>query len=185
MTRPIRDRTSCRWAWCPRCSVWWRHSEVSRSWRPSSVELQDGQCLCSTAGAPKTLVSRSPHIAPVMTTMRWFLTKLLFLLLPVDSCGLLLESLSQEMNLKQLILQEVAHTQDPDLSLVYLSCWLHQPFTCPQTKLNLETLLLETGHRPLWGLSQMTPSPSRHPSEALTKLFSQSQRCLEVLMCVK
>ncbi|XP_075883971.1 cyclin-dependent kinase 2-interacting protein [Nelusetta ayraudi] len=66
-----------------------------------------------------------------------------------DSCGLLLESFSQEVSLRQLILQEVAHTQDPDLSLVYLSCWLHQPFTCPQTRLSLEALLLETGHRPL------------------------------------
>lgn len=99
------------------------------------------------AGAPKTLVSTSPHSTD--QRLRWFLTKLLFLLLPGDSCGLLLESFSQEVSLRQLILQEVAHTQDPDLSLVYLSCWLHQPFTCPQTRLSLEALLLETGHRPL------------------------------------
>lgn len=73
----------------------------------------------------------------------------LFLLLLGDLCGLLLESFSQEVSLRQLILQEVAHTKDPDLRLVYLSCWLHQPFTSPQTRLNLEALLLETGHRPL------------------------------------
>lgn len=65
------------------------------------------------------------------------------------SCGLLLESFTQEVSLRQLILRELAHTQDPDLSLVYLSCWLHQPFTCPKTRLSLEAILLETGHRPL------------------------------------
>lgn len=73
----------------------------------------------------------------------------MFLLLLGDLCGLLLESFLQEVSLRQLILQEVAHTKDPDLSLVYLSCWLHQPFTSPQARLNLEALLLETGHRPL------------------------------------
>lgn len=150
MTQSVIDGPSSRWAWWPRCSVWWHHSEVSRSWRPSSGELQDGQCLCSMAGAPKTLVSMFPHITPDNQQLRWCPPELRFLLLAGDSCGLLLEAFSQELSLRQLILQEVAHTKDPDLSRVYLSCWLHQPFTSPQTRLGLEALLLETGHRPLW-----------------------------------
>ncbi|XP_076604368.1 cyclin-dependent kinase 2-interacting protein isoform X2 [Chaetodon auriga] len=66
-----------------------------------------------------------------------------------DSSRVLLESFSQELKLKQLILQELAHTADSDLCMVYLSCWLHQPFVPAQTRLTLEAMLLETGHRPL------------------------------------
>ncbi|XP_026194968.1 cyclin-dependent kinase 2-interacting protein isoform X2 [Anabas testudineus] len=61
----------------------------------------------------------------------------------------LLDIYSQELKLKQTILQELAHTTTSDLCMVYLSCWLHQPFIHPQTRLTLEALLLETGHRPL------------------------------------
>ncbi|XP_070835248.1 cyclin-dependent kinase 2-interacting protein [Chaetodon trifascialis] len=66
-----------------------------------------------------------------------------------DSARVFLESFSQELKLKQLILQELAHTADADLCMVYLSCWLHQPFVPAQTRLTLEAMLLETGHRPL------------------------------------
>ncbi|XP_035023355.1 cyclin-dependent kinase 2-interacting protein [Hippoglossus stenolepis] len=66
-----------------------------------------------------------------------------------SSSGFLWEAFSQELKLKQAVLQEVAHTTDPDLDMVFLSCWLHQPYTPPQTRQTLEALLLETGHRPL------------------------------------
>ncbi|XP_032364523.1 cyclin-dependent kinase 2-interacting protein isoform X2 [Etheostoma spectabile] len=66
-----------------------------------------------------------------------------------EACGFLLASFQQELRLKQLILQEVGHTATSDLCMVYLSCWLQQPFLPPQTRLTLEALLLETGHRPL------------------------------------
>ncbi|XP_039993247.1 cyclin-dependent kinase 2-interacting protein [Xiphias gladius] len=66
-----------------------------------------------------------------------------------SSSGVLWEAFSQELKLKQTILQELAHTANSDLCMVYLSCWLHQPFNPPQTRLTLEALLLETGHRPL------------------------------------
>ncbi|KAM7375640.1 hypothetical protein PAMP_005435 [Pampus punctatissimus] len=66
-----------------------------------------------------------------------------------DSFRVLLDAFRQELQLKQTILQELAHTVTSDLSLVYLSCWLHQPFIPPQTRMMLEALLLETGHRPL------------------------------------
>ncbi|XP_054469971.1 cyclin-dependent kinase 2-interacting protein [Anoplopoma fimbria] len=59
------------------------------------------------------------------------------------------DSFSQELKLKQTILQELAHTSTSDLCMVYLSCWLHQPFITSQTRLTLEALLLETGHHPL------------------------------------
>lgn len=66
-----------------------------------------------------------------------------------ESSCVLFESFCQELKLKQLILKELAHTASSDLCMVYLSCWLHQPFTPPQTRLTLEAMLLETGHRPL------------------------------------
>ncbi|XP_049452015.1 cyclin-dependent kinase 2-interacting protein [Epinephelus fuscoguttatus] len=66
-----------------------------------------------------------------------------------ESSRVLLDSFSQELKLKQTILQELAHTATSDLCMVYLSCWLHQPFIPPQARLTLEAVLLETGHRPL------------------------------------
>ncbi|XP_044021557.1 cyclin-dependent kinase 2-interacting protein isoform X2 [Siniperca chuatsi] len=66
-----------------------------------------------------------------------------------ESSGVLWQSFSQELKLKQSILQELAHTATSDLCMVYLSCWLNQPFIPPQTRLTLEALLLETGHRAL------------------------------------
>ncbi|XP_016519591.1 cyclin-dependent kinase 2-interacting protein isoform X1 [Poecilia formosa] len=66
-----------------------------------------------------------------------------------ESSRVLLAAFSQELKLKQVILQELAHTTDADLHMVYLSCWLHQPFIPAQTRLALEALLLETGHRSL------------------------------------
>lgn len=75
---------------------------------------------------------------------------LVFLFCTGDSSRALLESFSGELKLKQTIQQELAHTCSSDLCLVYLSCWLHQPYIPPDTRLSLEALLLETGHRPLW-----------------------------------
>ncbi|XP_047201772.1 cyclin-dependent kinase 2-interacting protein isoform X3 [Girardinichthys multiradiatus] len=66
-----------------------------------------------------------------------------------ESSQVLLAAFSQELKLKQMILQELAHTTVSDLHMIYLSCWLHQPFIPAQTRLTLEALLLETGHRPL------------------------------------
>lgn len=61
----------------------------------------------------------------------------------------LFDSYSQELKLKRSILQEVAHWDTSDLSMVLLSCWLYQPYIQSDTRLTLESLLLETGHRPL------------------------------------
>ncbi|XP_063039789.1 cyclin-dependent kinase 2-interacting protein-like [Engraulis encrasicolus] len=59
----------------------------------------------------------------------------------------LLSCYRQELALKQLLLGLLAHTPDPQLSMVYLSAWLYQPYIDDQAKLLLEGLLLETGHR--------------------------------------
>ncbi|XP_054827973.1 cyclin-dependent kinase 2-interacting protein [Eublepharis macularius] len=61
----------------------------------------------------------------------------------------LLEMYSKELKLKETIVQEMAHTSDQDLSMVYLSSWLYQPYVEQSSKVLLESMLLETGHRPL------------------------------------
>lgn len=68
----------------------------------------------------------------------------------VASSDILCEAFQQEVKLKQVVLQEVAHSTNSDLCTVYLSCWLHQPFIPAHVRQTLEALLLETGHRPLW-----------------------------------
>lgn len=54
-----------------------------------------------------------------------------------------------ELRLKRTIAEELAHTTDHDLTLSYLSLWLHQPYVESDSKLLLESMLLETGHRAL------------------------------------
>ncbi|XP_061468185.1 cyclin-dependent kinase 2-interacting protein isoform X2 [Rhineura floridana] len=59
----------------------------------------------------------------------------------------LLDMYSKELKLKQTIVQEIAHTADQDLLMVYLSSWLYQPYIENTNKVLLESMLLETGHR--------------------------------------
>ncbi|XP_059541852.1 cyclin-dependent kinase 2-interacting protein isoform X1 [Myotis daubentonii] len=54
-----------------------------------------------------------------------------------------------ELLLKRTIVDGLAHTADHDLSLTYLSLWLHQPYIQSNSRLLLESMLLETGHRTL------------------------------------
>ncbi|KAM5337369.1 cyclin-dependent kinase 2-interacting protein isoform 2-T2 [Glossophaga mutica] len=61
----------------------------------------------------------------------------------------LLAMYREELLLKRTIVGELAHTTDPDLTLTYLSLWLHQPCVRSDSKLLLEGMLLETGHRAL------------------------------------
>ncbi|XP_027427860.1 cyclin-dependent kinase 2-interacting protein isoform X1 [Zalophus californianus] len=55
----------------------------------------------------------------------------------------------KELLLKRTVIEELAHTTDHDLTLSYLSMWLHQPYVETNSKLLLESMLLETGHRAL------------------------------------
>ncbi|XP_067411132.1 cyclin-dependent kinase 2-interacting protein isoform X2 [Emydura macquarii macquarii] len=57
------------------------------------------------------------------------------------------EMYKKELLLKQTVAQEIAHTADQDLMMVYLSSWLYQPYIENSSKLLLESMLLETGHR--------------------------------------
>uniref|UniRef100_A0A8V0Z748 Cyclin dependent kinase 2 interacting protein n=1 Tax=Gallus gallus TaxID=9031 RepID=A0A8V0Z748_CHICK len=57
------------------------------------------------------------------------------------------EMYKKELQLKQTIVQEIAHSADQDLMMVYLSSWLYQPYLDNSSKLLLEAMLLETGHR--------------------------------------
>ncbi|XP_061651424.1 cyclin-dependent kinase 2-interacting protein [Phyllopteryx taeniolatus] len=66
-----------------------------------------------------------------------------------SSCAILLQSFTSELRLKRVLLREVAHSVNSDLSLVYLSCWLHQPLVPARARLALEAVLLETGQRHL------------------------------------
>uniref|UniRef100_A0A671R2I9 Cyclin-dependent kinase 2 interacting protein n=1 Tax=Sinocyclocheilus anshuiensis TaxID=1608454 RepID=A0A671R2I9_9TELE len=50
----------------------------------------------------------------------------------------LYESYKQELALKKTILRELAHTANADLSMVYLSSWLYQPYIEDSGKLLLE-----------------------------------------------
>ncbi|XP_020649279.1 cyclin-dependent kinase 2-interacting protein isoform X2 [Pogona vitticeps] len=61
----------------------------------------------------------------------------------------LLDMYLNEIKLKQTIVQEIAHTTDQDLLMVYLSSWLYQPYIENTSKVLLESMLLETGHRPV------------------------------------
>ncbi|XP_003799372.1 cyclin-dependent kinase 2-interacting protein isoform X1 [Otolemur garnettii] len=55
----------------------------------------------------------------------------------------------KELLLKQTVVEELAHSSDHDLILSYLSMWLYQPYLESDSKLHLESMLLETGHRAL------------------------------------
>ncbi|KAL6092374.1 hypothetical protein STEG23_012945 [Scotinomys teguina] len=59
------------------------------------------------------------------------------------------DAYKKELLLKHTIGAELAHTADRNLSLTYLSMWLHQPYIESDSKLQLESMLLETGHRAL------------------------------------
>ncbi|KAM3919157.1 cyclin-dependent kinase 2-interacting protein [Leptodactylus fuscus] len=59
------------------------------------------------------------------------------------------EMYEKEIFLKKTVVGELAHTSDQDLLMAYLSCWLYQPYIDSSIKVLLESMLLETGHRPL------------------------------------
>uniref|UniRef100_A0A4X2LQ08 Uncharacterized protein n=1 Tax=Vombatus ursinus TaxID=29139 RepID=A0A4X2LQ08_VOMUR len=54
----------------------------------------------------------------------------------------------KEILLKCIIVEELTHTTNQDLILSYLSMGLYQPYI-ENSKLDVESMLLETGHRAL------------------------------------
>ncbi|XP_078090212.1 cyclin-dependent kinase 2-interacting protein isoform X2 [Mustelus asterias] len=61
----------------------------------------------------------------------------------------LTEMYKKELQLKRIIVQEIAHTNNSDLMMVELSAWLYQPYIEEKARLLNESMLLETGHRSL------------------------------------
>ncbi|XP_072486277.1 cyclin-dependent kinase 2-interacting protein isoform X2 [Notamacropus eugenii] len=58
------------------------------------------------------------------------------------------EMYKKEILLKRIIVEELAHATNQDLILSYLSMWLYQPYI-ENSRLDVESMLLETGHRTL------------------------------------
>lgn len=126
------------------------------NWRHFSMERKEDQHHCFRLGPYSSLVIQCLFAmkVPVDLYIRSYgyciiWTVLVFFLLSTAaevSSGLY-EAYKQELDLKRTILREVAHTANPDLCMVYLSCWLYQPYIQDNTKLLLESLLMETGHR--------------------------------------
>ncbi|XP_043837259.1 cyclin-dependent kinase 2-interacting protein [Dromiciops gliroides] len=58
------------------------------------------------------------------------------------------EMYKKEILLKRTIVEELAHATNQDLILSYLSMWLYQPYV-ENSRLDVESMLLETGHRAL------------------------------------
>ncbi|XP_054989466.1 cyclin-dependent kinase 2-interacting protein isoform X1 [Sorex araneus] len=54
---------------------------------------------------------------------------------------------TKELLLKRAICEGLPHTSNRDLVLSFLSMWLHQPYLESDAVLQLEGMLLETGHR--------------------------------------
>uniref|UniRef100_UPI00398F861E cyclin-dependent kinase 2-interacting protein n=1 Tax=Pristiophorus japonicus TaxID=55135 RepID=UPI00398F861E len=57
------------------------------------------------------------------------------------------EMYNKELQLKSVIVQEIAHTSSCDLMMMQLSAWLYQPYIEEKARLLIESMLLETGHR--------------------------------------
>ena len=64
-----------------------------------------------------------------------------------DTSRELQEMYAKEVKLKQTIVENVAYTNDRDLLMFYTASWVHQPYIEHKSKILLEALLVETGHR--------------------------------------
>ncbi|XP_043930470.1 cyclin-dependent kinase 2-interacting protein [Protopterus annectens] len=62
----------------------------------------------------------------------------------------LAEMYKKELDLKRTIVREIAHATEQNIMMIYLSSWLYQPYIEDSGRLLLESMLLETGHRPLY-----------------------------------
>jgi len=59
----------------------------------------------------------------------------------------LFQAYSQDLSVKESIVEDLMRQRDRDTLTVYLSCWLHQPYISPQCGDKLEALRLDTGLR--------------------------------------
>ena len=57
------------------------------------------------------------------------------------------QAYSEELFIRQRMVEDVLVQSNRDTLTVYLSCWLHQPCLTDQVQDKLESLLIETGLR--------------------------------------
>ena len=57
------------------------------------------------------------------------------------------EMYSKELDVKRTIVQDIAHHQNRDILMTYMSTWQHQPYIEDRATTILESMLHETGHR--------------------------------------
>lgn len=135
---------------------------------PSSWEVRVSLCIVYLPHAPAEGRSQAAHL-PVLDLLTSvpelnlaFSQQLLAQVLPCvaaikgrlafvtdETSRRLSDMYGAELLLKRTIVDGLAHTSDHDLSLTYLSLWLHQPYIQSNSRLLLESMLLETGHRAL------------------------------------
>jgi len=60
----------------------------------------------------------------------------------------LLQMYKEELPVKELIVQNIAHGSSRDMIMFYTATWKHEPYIdWPTATLMLESMLTETGHR--------------------------------------
>lgn len=59
----------------------------------------------------------------------------------------ILDMYQKELELKQLIVENVCHTDDRNTIMFYTAAWVHQPYIDCSGTLLVESMLTETGHR--------------------------------------
>ena len=57
------------------------------------------------------------------------------------------EMYAEEIKLKQAVMENIAHTNDRDMMMFYMASWVHQPYIEQRSKILLDAMILESGHR--------------------------------------
>ena len=57
------------------------------------------------------------------------------------------EMYAEEIKLKQAVMENIAHTNDRDMMMFYMALWVHQPYIEQRSKILLDAMILESGHR--------------------------------------
>ncbi|KAJ8308101.1 hypothetical protein KUTeg_012975 [Tegillarca granosa] len=52
-----------------------------------------------------------------------------------------------ELQVKKSVLQNICHTEHKNVLMFYVAAWVHQPYIEDRSKLLLESMLIETGHK--------------------------------------
>ncbi|XP_014478344.1 PREDICTED: cyclin-dependent kinase 2-interacting protein [Dinoponera quadriceps] len=92
------------------------------------------------------------HQLKAITTLQKTSNKL-FITWPTTKFGevaeIIYETYREEAKLKRKILENVAHNHTVSWKMLHLAAWQYQPLLSENLTILLESLLIETGHRPL------------------------------------